>query len=70
MPRRLPIVAVASSKAAAGVGLLALIAAGTAGHPVAVRLKDPHLAVQVWAANPLTGLIYCVSSTGFNLGAR
>jgi hypothetical protein len=46
------------------------IAAGTPGHPLAVRLKDPHLAVQVWAANPLTGLFYCVSDTGFNLGAR
>jgi hypothetical protein len=46
------------------------IAAGTPAHPFAVRLKDPHLAVQVWAANPLTGLFYCVSDTGFNLGAR
>jgi hypothetical protein len=46
------------------------IEAGTAGHPFAVRRKDPRLAVQVWAENPLTGLIYCVSSTGFNLGAR
>jgi hypothetical protein len=46
------------------------IAAGTPGHPFAVRLKDPHLAVQVWAANPLTGLFYCVSDTGLDLGAR
>jgi len=46
------------------------IAAGTPGHPFAVRLKDPRLAVQVWAANPLTGRFYCVSDTGFNLGAH
>ena len=46
------------------------IAAATLGHPLALPLKDPYLAVQVWAANPLTGRFYCVSGTGLNLGAR
>jgi hypothetical protein len=45
------------------------IAAGTPGRPLAMRLKDPRLALQVWAANPLTGRFYCISDTGFNLGA-
>ena len=35
-----------------------------------MRLTDPYLAIQVWAVDPLTNLIYCVSGTGFDLGTR
>jgi hypothetical protein len=46
------------------------IAAGAPGGPLAIRLADPYLAIQVWAADPLTNLVYCVTSTGFSLGTR
>jgi hypothetical protein len=43
------------------------VPAGTAGHPLALRLADPFLAVEVWAVNPLTALFSCVAETGFIL---
>ena len=45
-------------------------AAGPRGRPLATRQAAPRLMVQVWAEDSVTALIYCVSATGFNLGAH
>jgi hypothetical protein len=62
--------ALLQSNHVSGLHTTGWVSAGMAGRRLAVKLADPHLALQVWAESTTTGLFYCVAATGLTLGTR